>query len=118
MLLAAGAILGILAIVITTLPPLYWFTDPRYQNLYPIMAAWSITWLSFNVFAVLLALIPTRGASDGPRKRCGCCRCYGCLSSRWRPSFAFTWCLRSSAQSDFSCPTGGTSSARSNGPHA
>jgi hypothetical protein len=57
MLLAAGAILGILAIVITTLPPLYWFTDPRYQNLYPIMTAWSITWLGFNVFALLLALI-------------------------------------------------------------
>jgi hypothetical protein len=55
--LAAGAVLGILAAVITTLPPLYWFTDPRYQNLYPIMTAWSITWLGFNVFALLLALI-------------------------------------------------------------
>jgi hypothetical protein len=58
MLLAAGAVLSILAAVITTLPPLYWFTDPRFQNLYPVMTAWSITWLSFNVFAlILLALI-------------------------------------------------------------
>jgi hypothetical protein len=58
MLLAAGAVLGILAAVITTFPPLYWFTDPRFQNLYPVMTAWSITWLGFNVFALfLLALI-------------------------------------------------------------
>jgi hypothetical protein len=59
MLLAAGAFLGILlAAVITTLPPLYWFTSPRYQNPYPIITAWSITWLGFNVFALILALIP------------------------------------------------------------
>jgi hypothetical protein len=31
---------------------------PRHQNLYLTMTTWSITWLGFNVFALLLALIP------------------------------------------------------------
>jgi hypothetical protein len=58
MLLAAGAVLGILAAVITTLPPLFWFAGPRFQNLYPVMTAWSITWLGLSVFALFLPLIP------------------------------------------------------------
>jgi hypothetical protein len=60
MILAASAVLGIVAAVLTTLPPLSWFTDPVIVTAYSIMGAWGVTWAGFNVFALILALIPFR----------------------------------------------------------
>ena len=60
MLLAAGAVLGVLAAAITTFPPPYWFAEPDLRDLALVMAGWSITWAGFNAFALLVALIPYR----------------------------------------------------------
>lgn len=97
MLLAAGAVLSILAAVNTILPPLYWFTDPRQQNLYPTVTTWSITWLGFNVFALLLAQIPYK------------------RGERW--SWYVLWMLQLLWMSLFALAPE-TRSARSNSPHA
>ena len=58
MLLAAGAVLGVLAAAITTFPPPYWFAESDLRDL--ALAGWSITWAGFNAFALLVALIPYR----------------------------------------------------------
>jgi uncharacterized membrane protein YozB (DUF420 family) len=60
MILAVSAVFGIVAAVLTTLPPLSWFTDPVIVMAYSIMGALGVTWAGFNVFALVLALIPFR----------------------------------------------------------
>ena len=60
MVLAASAILGIFAALVTTLPPLSWFWDPLYTSAYSIMGAWGVTWVGFNVLALVMTLIPYR----------------------------------------------------------
>ena len=61
MILSVSAIFGILAATIVTMPSYYMLTDPLYENVYPTMIAWGLTWVGFNVFALLLILIPFRG---------------------------------------------------------
>jgi hypothetical protein len=58
--LTASALFGIAAAVLTTLPPLSWFIDPLFVSKYSIMGAWGTTWVGFNVFALVLTLIPYR----------------------------------------------------------
>ncbi len=60
MILSASAVLGIVAAVWTTLPPLSWFTDPVIVMAYSLMGAWGVTWAGFNIIALVLALIPFR----------------------------------------------------------
>jgi cell division protein FtsW (lipid II flippase) len=60
MILSVSAILGIVAAMIVTVPSYYVLTDPLYQDFYPIMIAWGLTWVGFNVFALILTLIPYR----------------------------------------------------------
>ena len=60
MILAVSAIFGIVAAVLTTLPPLSWFADPVIILAYSLMGALGITWAGFNAFALVLALIPFR----------------------------------------------------------
>ena len=60
MILAVSAIFGIVAAVMTTLPPLSWFTDPLFVSAYSVMGALGITWVGFNLFALILTLIPYR----------------------------------------------------------
>jgi cell division protein FtsW (lipid II flippase) len=60
MILLVSAILGILGALVVTVPSPYMLSDPLYQNFYPIMAAWGLAWVGFNVFALILALIPYR----------------------------------------------------------
>jgi hypothetical protein len=59
-ILSASAVLGIFAAVLTTLPPLSWFIDPLYVSAYSIMGALGITWVGFNVFALVVILVPYR----------------------------------------------------------
>jgi hypothetical protein len=59
-ILALSAIFGIVAAVLTTLPPLSWFTDPLFVSAYSIMGAWGTAWVGFNIFALVLSLIPFR----------------------------------------------------------
>jgi hypothetical protein len=59
-ILAASAIFGIVAAVLTTLPPLSWFIDPLYVSAYSIMGALGISWVGFNIFALALTFIPFR----------------------------------------------------------
>ena len=61
-ILALSAIFGIVAAVLTTLPPLSWFTDPLFVSAYSIMGALGVTWVGFNVFALVLTVIPYRRA--------------------------------------------------------
>ena len=60
MILAVSAIFGIVAAVLTTLPPLSWFIDPLYIASYSIMGALAITWIGFNVLALVVILVPYR----------------------------------------------------------
>ena len=60
MILAVSAVFGIVAAVMTTLPPLSWFTDPVIVMAYSIMGAWGVTWAGFSIIALVLALIPFR----------------------------------------------------------
>jgi hypothetical protein len=60
MVLAVSAVFGIVAAVMTTLPPLSWFTDPVLVTAYSLMGALGVTWVGFNLFALILTLIPFR----------------------------------------------------------
>ena len=59
-ILAVSASFGIVAAVMTTLPPLSWFKDPLFVSAYSVMGALGITWVGFNLFALILTLIPFR----------------------------------------------------------
>ena len=59
-ILALSAIFGIVAAVLTTLPPLSWFTDPLFVSAYSIMGTLGVTWVGFNIFALVMILIPFR----------------------------------------------------------
>ena len=60
MALAASALLGVLSALITTMPPISWFWNPVYESAYSIMGAWGVTWVGFNVLALIVTLIPYR----------------------------------------------------------
>ncbi len=60
LILAVSAVFGIVAAVMTTLPPLSWFTDPVIIMTYSLMGALGVTWVGFNLFALILTLIPFR----------------------------------------------------------
>ncbi len=60
MILSASAILGIFAAVLTTLPPLYVFSSPAFEDTYPIMGALGTALVGFNIFALVMTLIPYR----------------------------------------------------------
>jgi uncharacterized membrane protein YozB (DUF420 family) len=60
MVLAVSAVFGIVAAVLTTLPPLSWFTNPVITMTYSLMGALGVTWVGFNLFALILTLIPFR----------------------------------------------------------
>src|SRR5215211_8483429 len=59
-ILAVSAVFGIVVAVMTTLPPLSWFTDPVIVTAYSLMGALGVTWVGFNLFALILTLIPYR----------------------------------------------------------
>ena len=60
LILAVSAIFGIVAAAVASVPSYYMLTDPLYQDFYPVMVAWGITWVGFNIFALILALSPFR----------------------------------------------------------
>src|SRR5215208_775190 len=60
MILSASAVLGIVAALMTTLPPISWFWDPVFVSAYSIMGAWGVTWVGFNILALVITLIPYR----------------------------------------------------------
>ena len=60
MILLASALLGIFAAVLTAFPPGYIFSSPFFQGAYPIMGALGITSVGFNIFAVVMILVPYR----------------------------------------------------------
>ena len=59
-ILLADVALGIVSAITTTLPPLSWFTDPLYSTGYSVMGAWGISWVGFEVLALVLILVPFR----------------------------------------------------------
>ena len=59
-ILSASAILGIFAAVLTAIPPMYVFSSPFFESMYPIMGALGIASVGFNVFALVMVLIPYR----------------------------------------------------------
>ena len=59
-LLSVSTLLGIFAALITTMPPISWFWDPLYTSAYSIMGAWGVSWVGFELFALVTILIPFR----------------------------------------------------------
>jgi hypothetical protein len=59
-ILSASALLGIFAAVLTAIPPMYVFSSPFFENMYPIMGALGIASVGFNIFALVMVLIPYR----------------------------------------------------------
>ena len=59
-ILVADVALGLLSAITTTLPPLSWFTDPLYSTGYSVMGAWGISWVGFEILALVLILVPFR----------------------------------------------------------
>jgi hypothetical protein len=59
-ILTADVALGILSALTTTLPPLSWFSDPLYSTTYSVMGAWGISWVGFEILALVVILIPFR----------------------------------------------------------
>src|SRR5215218_3109526 len=60
MILSASAVLGIVAAVVTTFPPLYVFSSSLYEGVYPIMGALGTALVSLNILALVMSLIPYR----------------------------------------------------------
>jgi uncharacterized membrane protein YozB (DUF420 family) len=60
MILSASAVLGVVAAVVTMIPPLYVFSSPFYEGVYPMMGALGTALVGFNVLALVMALIPYR----------------------------------------------------------
>lgn len=60
MILTTSIVLSCISALVTTLPPISWFFDPIYESAYPIMGAWGVTWMGFNLYALLMTLIPFR----------------------------------------------------------
>jgi len=60
MILSASALLGIVAAVVTTFPPLYVFSSSLYEGVYPIMGALGTALVGFNILALVMSLIPYR----------------------------------------------------------
>jgi hypothetical protein len=60
LILAVSALLGIFGAVVTTIPPAYILSSPFFEDAYPIMGVLGITSLGFNIFALVLTLIPYR----------------------------------------------------------
>jgi hypothetical protein len=58
LILSASAILGIVATLMTTLPPVYMFSSPLYQGVYPIMGALGAVLAGFSILAFVIAMIP------------------------------------------------------------
>jgi hypothetical protein len=52
--------MGIASALTTTLPPLSWFSDPLYSTSYSVMGAWGISWVGFEILALVIILIPFR----------------------------------------------------------
>jgi hypothetical protein len=59
-ILVADVALGIVSAITTTLPPLSWFTDPLYSTGYSVMGAWGISWVGFEILALVIILVPFR----------------------------------------------------------
>jgi len=59
-ILVADVALGLLSAITTTLPPLSWFTDPLYSTGYSVMGAWGISWVGFEILALVVILVPFR----------------------------------------------------------
>ena len=59
-ILAADVAMGIASALTTTLPPLSWFSDPLYSTSYSVMGAWGISWVGFEILALVVILIPFR----------------------------------------------------------
>ncbi len=59
-ILSVSALLGIFAAVLTTVPPLYVFSSPAFEGAYSIMGALGTALVGFNVFALVMTLVPYR----------------------------------------------------------
>jgi hypothetical protein len=60
MILSASAVLGIVAAVVTTFPPLYVFSSSLYEGAYPIMGALGTALVGLNILALVMSVIPYR----------------------------------------------------------
>jgi hypothetical protein len=59
-ILSVSAVLGMIAAVVTTFPPLYVFSSSLYEGVYPIMGALGTALVGFNLLALVVATVPYR----------------------------------------------------------
>jgi len=59
-ILSASAVLGIVAAVVTTFPPLYVFSSSLYEGVYPMLGALGTALVGFNILALVVSMIPYR----------------------------------------------------------
>jgi hypothetical protein len=59
-ILSANAILGIFAALLTTAPLLSMFPSPHFGSAYPVLGGLGAALVGFNVFALVMILIPFR----------------------------------------------------------
>jgi hypothetical protein len=60
-MLATSAIFGIIAAVLTAIPPAYMeLSNPFFEGTYAVMAALGIISVGFNVFALVMIVVPYR----------------------------------------------------------
>jgi hypothetical protein len=59
-ILAVSAIFGIVAAVITAIPPAYIWSSPFFENTYAIVGALGVASVGFYVFALVMTLVPFR----------------------------------------------------------
>ena len=60
MILSANALLGVVAGVLLSAPSLSMFSNPSFTSAYPIMGALGTALVGFNIFALVVILIPYR----------------------------------------------------------
>jgi hypothetical protein len=60
MILSASAILGIVAAIVTTFPPLYVFSSSLFEGVYPMLGALGTALVGFNILALVISAIPYR----------------------------------------------------------
>jgi hypothetical protein len=61
MILSVSAVLGIVAALVTTFPPLYVFSSTLYEGVYPMLGALGTALVGFNILALVMSLIPFKG---------------------------------------------------------
>jgi hypothetical protein len=79
-ILLVSLILGLLVALLLVLSPNTVLVEDAFRaGAVPgALRAWGVTWLFFNIIALVVLFRGLRQGGGGRGERCGCCRCCGC----------------------------------------